>query len=95
MPYGYNGKILHVDLTTGSLTVEEPTESFYRTYMGGSAMGLYYILKDMPAGADPTGPGSRAPRGRRRSRSRTRSASRARPSRSPGPPAARRSTGGA
>ncbi len=56
MPYGYNGKILHVDLTTGSLTVEEPTESFYRTYMGGSAMGLYYILKDVPAGADPLGP---------------------------------------
>ena len=24
MPNGYNGKILHVDLTKGSLTVEEP-----------------------------------------------------------------------
>jgi len=56
MPYGYNGKILHVDLTNGTLTVETPPESFYRTYMGGSAMGLYYILKEMPKGADPLGP---------------------------------------
>jgi len=26
MPNGYNGKILHVDLTMGELTVEEPKE---------------------------------------------------------------------
>ena len=56
MPNGYNGKILHVDLTSGTLTVEEPEEAFYRKYLGGSAMGLYYILRDMPKGADPLGP---------------------------------------
>src|SRR6188474_3008335 len=56
MPNGYNGKILHVDLTEGTLTVEEPDEAFYRKYMGGSAMGMYYILRDMPKGADPVGP---------------------------------------
>lgn len=56
MPYGYNGKILHVDLTHARLTVETPPESFYRTYMGGSAMGLYYILKEMPKGAAPLSP---------------------------------------
>jgi aldehyde:ferredoxin oxidoreductase len=56
MPHGYNGKILHVDLTRGTLTVEEPSEKFYRTYMGGSAMGLYYVMKNMPAKADPLGP---------------------------------------
>lgn len=56
MPYGYNGKILHVDLTTGELTVEEPNEAFYRQYLGGSAMGMHYILRDMPKGADPLGP---------------------------------------
>jgi aldehyde:ferredoxin oxidoreductase len=56
MPYGYNGKILHVNLTTGELGVEEPEEKFYRKYMGGSALGLYYLLKEMPAGADPLGP---------------------------------------
>ena len=56
MPFGYTGKILHVDLTSGSLTVEEPPEAFYRKYMGGSAMGLYYILKGMPAGTDALAP---------------------------------------
>lgn len=58
MPHGYHGKILHVDLTSGKLEVEEPPEAFYRKYMGGSAMGLYYILRDMPAGVDPLSPGS-------------------------------------
>ena len=56
MPNGYNGKILHVDLTKGELTVEEPKEAFYRKYLGGSAMGMYYILRDMPKNADPLGP---------------------------------------
>ena len=56
MPYGYTGKILHVDLTKGLLTVEEPPESFYRKYLGGSAMGMDYILRGMPSGADPLGP---------------------------------------
>lgn len=56
MPYGYNGKILHVDLTKGELSVEEPDEAFYRKYLGGSAMGMHYILRDMPKGADPLGP---------------------------------------
>jgi len=56
MPYGYNGKILHVNLTDASLSVESPSEAFYRTYLGGSAMGLYYILKEMPRGADALSP---------------------------------------
>lgn len=56
MPHGYHGKILHANLSSGKLWVEEPPESFYRFYMGGSNFGLYYILKHMPAGADPLGP---------------------------------------
>lgn len=56
MPNGYTGKILHVDLTKGSLTVEEPKDSFYRKYLGGSAMGMHYILRDIPKGADALGP---------------------------------------
>jgi len=58
MPYGYHGKILHVDLTHASIEVETPPESFYRTYMGGGAMGTYYILREVPKGADPLGPGN-------------------------------------
>ncbi|MEW5868833.1 MAG: aldehyde ferredoxin oxidoreductase family protein [Chloroflexota bacterium] len=56
MSYGYTGKILRVDLSQGKLEVEEPSEAFYRKYMGGSAMGLYYILREMPAGVDPLAP---------------------------------------
>jgi len=56
MPHGYNGKILHVDLTNGKFQVEEPGDEFYRKYMGGSALALHYLLKDMPAGVDPLGP---------------------------------------
>lgn len=58
MAYGYAGRVLHVDLTTGSLIVETPPETFYRTYMGGSALALYYLLREMPAGIDPLGPGN-------------------------------------
>ena len=56
MSHGYTGKILHVDLTKGSLSVEEPEESFYRKYMGGSALAMYYLLNELPPGADPLGP---------------------------------------
>ena len=58
MSYGYHGKILHVDLTAGRLKVEEPDETFYRKYMGGSAMGTHYLLKHTPPGADSLGPGN-------------------------------------
>jgi aldehyde:ferredoxin oxidoreductase len=56
MPFGYNGKILHVDLTHGKLITETPPDAFYRKYMGGSAMGVYYILKEMPRGANALSP---------------------------------------
>jgi aldehyde:ferredoxin oxidoreductase len=55
MVYGYAGRVLHVDLASGSLTVEEPSEAFYRTYLGGSALGIYYLLRHTPPGADPLG----------------------------------------
>ena len=56
MSYGYTGKILHVNLTTSEIKVEEPEEQFYRTYMGGSAMGMHYVLKETPAGVEPLSP---------------------------------------
>ena len=56
MPYGYHGKILHVDMTTSTLQVEEPEAAFYRKYLGGSGIGAYYLYKCTPPGADPLGP---------------------------------------
>lgn len=56
MPCGYNGKILHINLTESTWWVEEPNEVWYRTYMGGSAFASYYLLKYIKAGVDPLSP---------------------------------------
>lgn len=56
MPLGYHNRILHVDLSRGELEVERPGEAFYRTYMGGSAMGAYYLLKLTEPGVDALSP---------------------------------------
>ncbi len=56
MPYGYNGKILHVNLTKGTHEVEEPGELFYRTYVGGSSLAAYYLLKYLKPETDPLSP---------------------------------------
>lgn len=56
MPFGYNGKILHVNLSKRVWEVKEPGDAFYRMYGGGSAFGLYYILKEMPAHVDAFSP---------------------------------------
>ncbi len=58
MSNGFNRRILHVDLSAGTFEVESPSEVFYRRYVGGSAMGLHYILKEMKPGVDPLGPGN-------------------------------------
>ncbi len=55
MDKGYNGKILRVDLTTGSTTEEHPPETLYRKYLGGGALSLYYLLKESEPGVDPLG----------------------------------------
>lgn len=56
MPYGYNGKILRVNLSTKEVGAEEHDEYFYRTYMGGAVLGAYYLLKEMRPGIDPLSP---------------------------------------
>jgi aldehyde:ferredoxin oxidoreductase len=56
MAFGYNNKILMVNLTTGSIGVEEPGDKFYRMYLGGTGLGVYYCMRDIPKGADPLGP---------------------------------------
>ncbi|MBW1695649.1 MAG: aldehyde ferredoxin oxidoreductase family protein [Deltaproteobacteria bacterium] len=56
MPYGYNGKILHVNLNDLSYEIEEPSENFYRTYFGGGGLAAHYLLKDLKPGTDPLSP---------------------------------------
>ena len=56
MHNGYMGKILRVDLTSETIAIEEPSADFYRKHMGGSALNLYYLLKEMPANVDALAP---------------------------------------
>ncbi|MCL4371584.1 MAG: aldehyde ferredoxin oxidoreductase family protein [Chloroflexi bacterium] len=56
MPPGYNGKILRINLSTGSRSVEEPSEVFYRTYFGGRGFNAYFLMKELKPGVDPLGP---------------------------------------
>ena len=52
MTNGYIGRILHINLTDMKVTIETPPEDFYRRYLGGSAMNLHYLLRDMPGEID-------------------------------------------
>jgi len=56
MQYGYNGKILRVDLNRGSTSVEEAEEGFYRRYLGGTGLIGYYLLKEQKPGVEPFSP---------------------------------------
>lgn len=53
---GHNGKILHVDLSSRTLSEEQVPEIIYRRYLGGGALSLYYLLKYLRPGVDPLGP---------------------------------------
>ncbi|GAB4115596.1 MAG: aldehyde ferredoxin oxidoreductase family protein [Candidatus Caldatribacteriota bacterium] len=53
MSFGYNGNILRIDLSLRKYWIEHPPETFYRTYWGGRALGLYYMLKEMKPKTDP------------------------------------------
>jgi len=56
LPFGYNGKILRVDLSRSRVKVEQPDDIFYRRYIGGEGFVAYYLLKELEAGVDPLGP---------------------------------------
>jgi len=53
MADGYCGKVLRVDLTAGTVDVEEPSERFYRMYLGGWGFIAHELLNRTEAGIDP------------------------------------------
>ncbi|HEX4987519.1 MAG TPA: aldehyde ferredoxin oxidoreductase N-terminal domain-containing protein, partial [Candidatus Binatia bacterium] len=60
LPGGYMGKILRVNLTTGSLKDENlPEEPLLRRFIGGQALAEYILLKELPIEAKPYGPESK------------------------------------
>ncbi|MEM2912812.1 MAG: aldehyde ferredoxin oxidoreductase family protein [Candidatus Bathyarchaeia archaeon] len=56
MPFGYNGRVLRVNLSDERITIEKPDEKFYRMYLGGEGFVAYYLLREVKPGIDPLGP---------------------------------------
>ena len=56
MSGSFHNKILRVNLTDGSITVDEPGAVYFRRYMGGWNVIADVLLKEVPKGADPLGP---------------------------------------
>ena len=52
----FNGKILNVDLSTGSTQAEAIPPDLYRKYLGGYGLGARLLFNRIPKGADPLGP---------------------------------------
>ena len=50
------GKVLRVDLTAGTTTVEKIPEEVYEAVLSGKGLGAWYLYINIPAGADPLGP---------------------------------------
>ena len=53
---GYWNKILEVDLSSNETTVREPSEEFYRKYIGGAGFTTKIIYDELEPGTDPLGP---------------------------------------
>ncbi len=53
MGYGTSGRLLRIDLTTGSVRAETIDDQLYRLYPGGKALGAYLLLREVPPGTDP------------------------------------------
>ena len=56
MPYGYAGKMLMVNLTTGELKEEALDEEILRQFVGGTGLGVRILWERQKAGAHPLGP---------------------------------------
>lgn len=56
MAKGYTARILRVDLTNRQVWSEEPGDDFYRTYLGGPGLGLFFLLREMKPHTDPFSP---------------------------------------
>jgi len=57
LPGGYMGKILRVDLTSGSMREENLAEEpLLRQLIGGQALAEYILLRELPPDAKPYGP---------------------------------------
>lgn len=54
--YGYGGKLLYVDLSSGKIIKRELGEEFARKYVGGNGFGARLLYDNVKAGVNPLGP---------------------------------------
>jgi aldehyde:ferredoxin oxidoreductase len=53
---GWNGKILRVDLTTGTTEITPYSEDIAKRFIGGRGLAIKLLWDELPKGADPLGP---------------------------------------
>jgi len=51
--YGYMGKILRVDLSKKTTSIESLDEKMARMYIGGRGFGAKVLFDELPKGIDP------------------------------------------
>ena len=56
MAKGYNNKILRVNLTNGTTSVEIPDELVLRRFVGGAGLVTYYLMKELKPRTEPLSP---------------------------------------
>ncbi|MDH5795390.1 MAG: aldehyde ferredoxin oxidoreductase family protein [Candidatus Bathyarchaeota archaeon] len=54
--FGYAGRILRIDLSTGKKRVNTLTEEVAKKYIGGIGLGMHLLLENSKPGTDPFGP---------------------------------------
>jgi len=53
---GWMGKVLFIDLTTGSVREEKPDKAVLKDYIGGRGLGIYYLNRLVDPVCDPLSP---------------------------------------
>lgn len=56
MLFGYAGRVLHVDLSSGKTHIEPLNEDYAKKYIGGIGLGIRMWLDNSKAGVDPFSP---------------------------------------
>ncbi len=57
--YGFNGRILRVNLTAGEVLIEELPVDLVKRFLGGRGLASWYLYNEVPEGTDPLGPGNK------------------------------------
>jgi len=57
--YGFNGKLLRVNLSTREIKNETIPDDILKKYLGGAGLALHFLLKELDRGIDPLGEGNK------------------------------------